>query len=156
MRRELPLLEYISIIIVVIGFLFSLFQKENKQTKQQTQTKPSMKRTVPAPVEIPREIIVPDQVSNRAKEYVEIADKARAEVEALRREKNSLEKKIRMLDQKQKVSIATAKPNQTPVKKEGRLFTKENLVEAVIFSEVLSAPRARNPHRANKRRDSSF
>lgn len=144
-------MEYISLIVVIIGFLFSMFQKEEKKGSGKKTLKKKSVRTEPVSIPVNREKKIEQTRTTSANEYVDLADKAKREIAALKKESASLEKKIHMLNQQQKMQIeANYLSHKTPSDNGRGFIRKENMVDAVIFSEVLAPPRAKNPHRVYK------
>lgn len=140
-------MEYIGIIIMIIGFLFSLLEKDkkNKEKKQKQLARKSPTKT--------QENTGNKTIRPQAREQVVATsniDSSLSELEQLKRQNASLQKKLKILERQQVINKAT-KFEKTANPKEESFFTKENIVDAVVFSEVLSAPRARVPHRTYKR-----
>ena len=88
-------------------------------------------------------------VPEKTKKVVE-KKKPLSELERLQRENASLQKKIKMMEQQRNRGAQVPVLNKVVkgADSEG-FFTKENIVQAVVFSEVLASPRSRNPHRAS-------
>ncbi|MFT8320505.1 MAG: hypothetical protein ABF649_06330 [Bacillus sp. (in: firmicutes)] len=126
-------MEYISIVAIVVGFIFSLLKKEktsrsnNPSTQQKDIHAPARKMVV---AEIPAVVQTQENLIEREL----------TELEKLKKEKALLEKKLRSLEMYTKNA---QNPSSASAKHPNGLFSKENVVDAVIFSEVLSPPRAK-------------
>ena len=75
-----------------------------------------------------------------------------SELERLQRENASLQKKIKMMEQQRTRGVQAPILNKEDKADAEGFFTKDNIIQAVVFSEVLASPRARNPHRASVQR----
>ncbi|HEO8418598.1 hypothetical protein [Niallia sp. FSL W8-0635] len=141
-------MEILPIIIAVAAFLFSsVFDKSKKQAPKQTRPQ-APKSVKPDVIREPTVIAAPE----KPKKIVQNVEKPLSELERLERENASLQKKIKMMEKQRNRGV------QAPIlKKEANadsegFFTKDNIIQAVVFSEVLASPRARNPHRASMQR----
>lgn len=151
-------MEYISIIIIIVGFLFSLFQKEATENKKKKSNQPKsipkqINQAPPIQREVPRPAspsVLQEAIKKRVAESIEYVEKPHPDVEKLRSEKERLERKVKRLE-KEKQSMSSRISVVSATNDKNTVFTKENLKDAVIFSEVLAAPRAKNPHRVYKR-----
>lgn len=141
-------MEILPIIIAVAAFLFSsVFDKSKKQVSKQNRPQ-APKPVIPDVEREPTVIVTP----KKPKKVVQNVEKPLSELERLERENASLQKKIKMMEQQRNRGV------QAPIlKKEANsdsegFFTKDNIIQAVVFSEVLASPRARNPHRVSIQR----
>ncbi|MGO5011228.1 hypothetical protein ACTQ5K_04955 [Niallia sp. Sow4_A1] len=144
-------MEFIGIIIAVAAFLFSsLFDNSKKQAP-----KPKSPQ-IPKPVKTERNrestvLRVPEKAKKAVEKAVE-KENPLSELERLHRENASLQKKIKMMEKQRSRGVQSPLPKKEDSADAEGLFTKDNVIQAVVFSEVLSAPRARNPHRASMHR----
>lgn len=105
-----------------------------------------MPKQVNAEVERERQVMT---VPVKSKKVVQV-EKPLSELERLQRENASLQKKINMMEkQRNRVVQGPIINKNQPLEESEGLFTKDNIVQAVVFSEVLASPRSRNPHRAS-------
>ncbi|WP_400242466.1 hypothetical protein AB3U99_15885 [Niallia sp. JL1B1071] len=146
-------MEILPIIIAVAAFLFSsVFDKSKKQAPRQT--RPQAPKSVKPDVVREQTVIIAPEKPKKVVKHVEKPLSELERLERLERENASLQKKIKMMEQQRNRGV------QAPIlKKEANLdsdsegfFTKDNIIQAVVFSEVLASPRARNPHRASMQR----
>ena len=139
-------MEILPIIIAVVVFLFSSVFDNSKKKQVPKPKRPQVPKQVNAEVERERQVMT---APVRPKKVVQ-EEKPLSELERLQRENASLQKKIKMMEKQRNrvVSGPTLNKNQFPKESEG-LFTKDNIVQAVVFSEVLASPRSKNPHRAS-------
>jgi cell shape-determining protein MreC len=141
-------LEILPIIIAVAAFLFSsVFDKSKKQAPKKTRPQ-APKSVKPDVVREPTVIAAPE----KPKKIVQNVEKPLSELERLERENASLQKKIKMMEKQRNRGVqAPIFKKETNADSEG-FFTKDNIIQAVVYSEVLASPRARNPHRASMQR----
>ncbi|SLL32620.1 Uncharacterised protein [Mycobacteroides abscessus subsp. abscessus] len=141
-------MEILPIIIAVAAFLFSsVFDKSKKQAPKQTRPQ-APKSVKPDVIREPTVIAAPE----KPKKIVQNVEKPLSELERLERENASLQKKIKMMEKQRNRGVqAPILKKEANVDSEG-FFTKDNIIQAVVFSEVLASPRARNPHRASMQR----
>lgn len=141
-------MEILPIIIAVAAFLFSsVFDKSKKQV--QKQNRPQAPKSVkPDVVREPTVIAAPE----KPKKVVKNMEKPLSELERLERENASLQKKIIMMEQQRNRGVRVPILKKEASSDSEGFFTKDNIVQAVVFSEVLASPRARNPHRASMQR----
>ena len=139
-------MEILPIIIAVVAFLFSSIFDNSKKQQAPKQTRPQVPKPVNREVERKQPVMA---VPEKTKKVVE-KKKPLSELERLQRENASLQKKIKMMEQQRNRGAQVPVLNQVVkgADSEG-FFTKENIVHAVVFSEVLASPRSRNPHRAS-------
>lgn len=142
-------MEYISIIAIIVGVLFSLFEKNGKNKKKiPTPTSiPTKSQSLPSLFE-EKKIDVPIEIPASISEVETIATRGQSELDILKQEKKMLEKKLRILEHQTKVMKINSSSSE---KKANGVFTKNNVVDAIIFSEVLSKPRGRRLAKGDKR-----
>jgi hypothetical protein len=139
-------LEIVPIIIAVVVFLFSSVFDNSKKKPAPKPKRPQVPKQVNAEVERERQVMT---VPVKSKKVVQV-EKPLSELERLQRENASLQKKINMMEkQRNRVVQGPIINKNQPLEESEGLFTKDNIVQAVVFSEVLASPRSRNPHRAS-------
>ncbi|PKG21780.1 hypothetical protein [Niallia nealsonii] len=131
-------MEYISIIAIVVGVLFSLFEKSGKEKKKIPMSTPiPTKKHTPPSLSEEKRIDHSKEISIPLSELETIKLQGRTELDNLKKEKKMLEKKLRILEHQTKVMVKDSSPSQEQA---NGFFTKNNVVDAIIFSEVLSPP----------------
>ncbi|GKU81314.1 hypothetical protein [Niallia sp. NCCP-28] len=134
-------MEYISIIAIVIGVLFSLFEKSGKEKKKiPTPTPIPTKKYTPSSFSEEKRRAESKKISLPAGEPETIKLQGKTELDKLKQEKKMLEKKLQILEYQTKVMAKDSLPSQEQA---NGVFTKNNVVDAIIFSEVLSPPPSR-------------
>ncbi|WP_445490340.1 hypothetical protein [Niallia sp. 03133] len=136
-------MEYISILVLIVGFIFSMLQKDKKTRSKRIPTEHRQ-------YSIPAEEADAPKNRNVAKANEEpIKDAVQQELERLKKEKAWLEKKLKSIE----IHTIHKQKNTFETKNEDNgLFSKNKLVDAVILSEVLSSPRAKSGYRMNTRK----
>lgn len=154
-------MEFIGIIIAVVGFLFSYLENEKKKKKQNEKPnqKPSKElnqksneKPKKPPIIIDNPFKTLEKTDNTTLENIRSflgneekkQDTSSQEIEDLKRQNERLKKKLKLIEQ-QRLSYSKV-ADTSPEASKSNLFTKDNAVEAIVFSEVLSAPRAKSPH----------
>ncbi|MGP7819044.1 hypothetical protein [Niallia sp. 01092] len=130
-------MEYISIIAIVVGFIFSMLQKEKKSS-------PKNKTNQQKPFSLPEDEVFTEK--NIYENTEEIVDTVETELEQIKKEKALLEKKLKSIELYNK---KMTKDTFNSKKSGDGLFSKDKLIDAVILSEVISPPRAKNGHKIN-------
>lgn len=139
-------MEILPIIIAVVAFLFSSVFDNSKKQQAPKPKRPQMPKQVNTEVERERQVMT---VPVRPKKVVQ-EEKPLSELERLQRENASLQKKIKLMEkQRNRVVPGPILTKNQPQEESEGIFTKDNIVQAVVFSEVLASPRSRNPHRAS-------
>lgn len=143
-------MEYISIIIVIVGFLFSLFQKEKE--KQEDNGKKAKKKN--APVNMPD---IKKQVMKRVEQTLEAPVRKETvpvpnELDAIKKERDALKKKLKLMERNIARSQHEHKQQEILPIESKDLLNGSNLAEAVILSEIIGPPRAKRPHPATRKK----
>jgi len=142
-------LEILPIIIGLVAFLFSsIFDSSKKQQGPKQKRAPAPKPVKPEVKRVSPVMTVPE----KPKKVEKKTEKPLSELERLQRENASLQKKIKMMEQQRNRGAQVPIPNKEDNADSDGFFTKDNIIQAVVFSEVLASPRARNPHRASIQR----
>lgn len=140
-------MEYISIIAIVVGVLFSLFEKSGKQ-KKKTPTPTPAKKTFSSSFSEEKRKTTLKEISTPVSELETIKSQGKMELDKLIKEKKRLEKKLQLLEQQ---TQQDEKALPLSYEKSAGVFTKNNAVDAIIFSEVLSPPRSKRSAKGYRR-----
>lgn len=141
----------------VLAWLFSrLFTSKNKEETPNNQ--PNHKESRSRPVPTPR--VNPTHAKNR------VDDKTRKEVEStIHTVQHAYENiKARVEEQIDDVTVVKMQPKKTQIddfpkvnrnaNQNHLLIDRQKAVQGVVWSEILGAPRSKNPHYTRKRRHS--
>jgi len=143
-------LEYISIIVIVVGFLFSLFQKK----AQEENNKKGQKKPTPVKPDFTKQVIRKMEQAFEApvkKETVSTKVNELNELEALKKERDALKQKLKRMEAAS-VRHVKAEQKAEPLLGDKGLLEGHSLAEAVIFAEIIGAPRAKRPHPATRKK----
>lgn len=143
-------MEIVPIIIGVLAFLFKVIFENDKNKQTPKPTRQQVPKSKPVmPQEVREQTVIPPVVKHKEPRKQQV-EKPLSELERLQRENASLQKKINMMEkQRNRVVQGPIINKNQPLEESEGLFTKDNIVQAVVFSEVLASPRSRNPHRAS-------
>ncbi len=141
-------MEYISIIVIVVGFLFSLFQKK----AQEEDGKKGGKKTPPVKVpDITKQVLRKVEQAMETPVKKQTVNKIPNELEELKKERDALQKKLKRMEE------ATVRRNRAEQKENQPLGDKDllkghSLADAVILAEIIGSPRAKRPHSATRKK----
>ena len=138
-------MEIVPIIIGVLAFLFKVIFENDTNNKQAPKHKRQQSPKPVMPQEVREQTVIPPVVKQPKQQI----DKPLSELEKLQRENARLQNKIKVMEKQKKRDVQTPiELNASDAGSQG-FFTKENIVQAVVYSEILASPRSRNPHRAS-------
>jgi DNA repair exonuclease SbcCD ATPase subunit len=138
--------------LVIAGFIFvlsSLFRKKKKEKKQRRQMEdPASAASVPVPSI--------DQTANQqaAEERLkEAIDTIETRYHSAKSEMSELGNEIGSAADEIQAEIQTgSKKSQLKRTKANPVINKDNVVQGIIWSEILGLPRSKKPHASAKRR----
>lgn len=144
------------IIIAVLGFIFSLFKKkeggnkEQKKAHHKPQYRPVSERTIEQqkPLHAETRELHSAEKSKLKRGYLERKKQAESTMNAWKEQQRLSE------NQAELIQLAADKPVNEPTlpidRRPKASFSagKQQLVDAVIWAEILGPPKARNPHRS--------
>jgi hypothetical protein len=153
------------LILILLAYLFSLFGKRKKQqAQQQRNSQPRHVQTKRAPAERGSEL--KRQLDTAIREFKNLTENRQyteqaESVQPVEQDKNELKEQsenrkpkaqaVKREAEQQKVSVSPSKPVEMASEKEEHVSlapTDKQLVEGIIWSEILGPPRSLNPHRS--------
>lgn len=150
---ENPLI--LAALVWIVSSLFGGKKKKQQQEQQQKKQRPVEKpptieeqgywETFGEPEEQSAEVRARETAAQMEAQYEEQKRKAQKKVEELQRKQREVPARVSTARFENK-QYAEKKPNTSLAP------SKQNLADAVIWSEILGPPRARNPHRAYRRK----
>lgn len=151
------------IILVILGFIFSLFKKKDggNQGHKNAHPKPVHARPIeqqkPLYSEKRNTELRPaeEKLNKHEREYLERNKQAESTMNALKEQQRLTEKRAEL------IQLAADNPvnehslpiDRKPIQSKASFSAgKQQLVDAVIWAEILGPPKARNPHRSLRRK----
>lgn len=140
------------IIVILIGIISSFFKK------QKNESKPNTKEPKPFIESIPKRIqeVLEEFESSKAEpantmqtDYLEAKKQAEAKITQLQEQQKKYMEKVEELETEKHINEHKAFQVENEAGTKNRLtIDKENLTDAIIWSEILGPPRSKKRHRS--------